>query len=195
MDMSSKDGLVGASARKVDVLTETGTNGTIITYDGFTPIIHDSVFVAHGAVILGDVQIGKDSSIWYNVVIRGDVHWIRIGERTNIQDLSMLHTTYKKHPLSIGNDVTVGHCAMLHGCTIEDFVLVGMHATVLDKAVVRKYSMIAAGSVVKEGFEVPEGTLVAGVPARVVRELNDAERQKLEQSAQNYINYVASYRG
>ncbi|MDZ4746523.1 MAG: gamma carbonic anhydrase family protein [bacterium] len=170
-------------------------NGTILEYGGFTPLIHESVFVAHGAVILGDVQIGKDSSVWFNTVIRGDVHWIRIGERTNIQDLTMLHTTHKKHPLSIGNDVTVGHCAMLHGCTINDFALIGMHATVLDKAVVEKYSMVAAGAVVLEGFTVPEGTLVAGVPARVVRELTDEDRTKLEQSAQNYINYVASYRG
>lgn len=177
------------------VRRESGVSGTIIEYGGVTPTIHESVFVAHGAVILGDVHIGKDSSVWFNTVIRGDVHWIRIGERTNIQDLSMLHTTYKKHPLSIGNDVTVGHCAMLHGCTINDFVLIGMQATVLDKAVIGRYSMVAAGAVVKEGFEVPEGTLVAGVPARVVRELNDEERRKLEQSSQNYINYVASYRG
>jgi gamma-carbonic anhydrase len=165
-------------------IKEDGRNGTIIEYAGFVPILHESVFVAHGAVILGDVQIGRDSSVWYNVVIRGDVHWIRIGERTNVQDLAMLHTTHKKHPLSIGNDVTIGH---------HD-VLVGMQATVLDRAVVRHHSMIAAGSVVLEGFEVPEGTLVAGVPAKVVRELTEAERAKLEQSSQNYINYVASYR-
>lgn len=175
-------------------IRETGKNGTIIEYGGFVPMLHESVFVAHGAVILGDVQIGRDASVWYNVVIRGDVHWIRIGERTNVQDLAMLHTTHKKHPLSIGNDVTIGHHAMLHGCTIEDFVLVGMNATVLDRAVVCHHSMIAAGSVVREGFEVPEGTLVAGVPAKVVRELTDDERAKLEQSSQNYINYVASYR-
>lgn len=175
-------------------IKETGSNGTIIQYGGIIPTLHESVFVAHGAVILGDVHIGADSSIWYNAVIRGDVHWIRIGERTNVQDLAMLHTTHQKHPLSIGNDVTIGHHAMLHGCTVEDFVLVGMQATILDRAVVRHHSMIAAGSVVLEGFEVPEGTLVAGVPAKIIRDLTIDERAKLEQSSQNYINYVATYR-
>lgn len=178
----------------MQAVKETGRNGTIIEYGGIVPTIHESVFIAHGAVILGDVHVGRDSSIWYNVVIRGDVHWIRIGERTNIQDLAMLHCTYKKHPLSIGNDVTIGHQAMLHGCTVEDAVLIGMHATVLDRAVVEHHSMVAAGSVVREGFTVPSGTLVAGVPAKVVRELRDDEVAKLEQSAQNYINYVTEYR-
>jgi len=167
--------------------------GLIITYGGITPTLHPSVFIAQGAVVLGDVEIGEHSSVWFNSVIRGDVHEIRIGRRTNIQDLSMLHTTYNKHPLHIGNDVTVGHHAMLHGCTIEDLVLVGMQATILDRAVVRKHSIVAAGAVVREGFEVPEGTLVAGVPAKVVRELTEKEHEKLVQSAQNYIDYVASY--
>ena len=106
----------------------------------------------------------------------------------------MCHVTYNKHALHIGNDVTIGHSAMLHGCTIEDAVLIGMQATVLDGARVRRHSMVAAGAVVREGFEVPEGTLVAGVPAKVVRELTEAEHAKLYQSAQNYIDYVASYR-
>lgn len=175
-------------------MTETGQSGRIITYNGHTPDIHPSVFHCHGSIILGDVTIGKDSSVWYNVVIRGDVHWIRIGERTNIQDLTMLHCTYQKHPLSIGDNVTVGHSAVLHGCTIEDHVLIGMGAKVLDRAVVRRYSMVAAGTVVREGFEVPEGTLVAGVPGKVVRDLTTTERSFLEQSAQNYVNYVAMYR-
>lgn len=166
----------------------------IIAYQGISPEIDETVFIAAGAIILGDVKIGKDSSVWYNCVIRGDVHRIRIGERTNIQDLSMLHCTYNTHPLTIGNGVTVGHKAMLHGCTVEDFALIGMNATVLDAAVIGHHSMVAAGAVVREGFTVPPGTLVAGVPARVVRELTHAEQQKLEQSAQNYINYVATYR-
>lgn len=167
----------------------------LIPYGGIAPSLHPSVYVAEGAIILGDVEIGEDSSVWFNTVIRGDVHEIRIGKRTNIQDLSMLHTTFNKYPLHIGDNVTVGHMAMLHGCTIGDYTLIGMHATVLDRAIVRPYSMIAAGAVVREGFEVPEGTLVAGVPAKVVRELTDVDRAKLEQSAQNYIDYVASYRG
>jgi carbonic anhydrase/acetyltransferase-like protein (isoleucine patch superfamily) len=167
----------------------------LIPYGTISPLLHPSVYVAEGAIILGDVEIGEDSSVWFNTVIRGDVHEIRIGKRTNIQDLSMVHTTFNKYPTHIGDNVTVGHMAMLHGCTIGDFSLIGMHATVLDRAIVRPYSMVAAGAVVREGFEVPEGTLVAGVPAKVVRELTDAEREKLVQSAQNYIDYVASYRG
>ncbi len=167
----------------------------IIEYGGITPVLHESVFVANGAKIIGDVVIGKDSTVWYNCVIRGDVHEIRIGDRTNIQDLSMLHTTFNKHPLYIGNNVTVGHMAMLHGCTIHDTVLIGMQSTILDRAVINPYSMIAAGAVVLEGMVVPEGTLVAGVPAKVVRELTQAERDKLDQSAQNYVDYVASYKG
>lgn len=166
----------------------------ILPYADRTPVLHESVYLAHGAVILGDVEIGEDSSVWFNCVLRGDVHEIRVGRRTNIQDLTMCHVTYNKHALHIGNDVTIGHSAMLHGCTIEDAVLIGMQATVLDGARVRRHSMVAAGAVVREGFEVPEGTLVAGVPAKVVRELTEAEHAKLYQSAQNYIDYVASYR-
>ena len=166
----------------------------VLGYAGIVPTIDPTVFIARNAIVLGDVQIGRDSSVWFNTVIRGDVHEIRIGERTNVQDLTMCHVTINKHPLHIGNNVTIGHSAMLHGCTIEDTVLVGMQATILDGARVRAFSMVAAGSVVKENFEVPEGTLVAGVPAKVVRELNENERAKLVQSAQNYIDYVASYR-
>jgi carbonic anhydrase/acetyltransferase-like protein (isoleucine patch superfamily) len=166
----------------------------IIPYADIMPTVDETVFVAHGAVILGDVHIGKDSSVWFNVVIRGDVHQIRIGERTNVQDLSMLHVTCNKHPLTIGNGVTIGHCVMLHGCTVEDYCLIGMNATILDGAVIGHHSMVAAGAVVREGFVVPPRTLVAGVPAKIVRELSDAECEKLEQSAQNYIDYVASYR-
>lgn len=166
----------------------------IIPYADIVPTIDESVFIADGAVILGDVHIGKDSSVWFNVVIRGDVHQIRIGERTNVQDLSMLHVTYNKHPLSIGDGVTIGHCVMLHGCTVEDYALVGMNATILDGAVIGHHSMVAAGAVVREGYVVPPRTLVAGVPAKIVRELSDAECAKLEQSAQNYIDYVSSYR-
>lgn len=166
----------------------------IIEYAGIAPQLHETVFVADGAVILGDVHVGKDSSIWFNTVIRGDVHEIRIGERTNIQDLSMLHVKYNTNPLIIGNGVTIGHCVMLHGCTIEDFALIGMNATILDGAIIGHHSMVAAGAVVREGFVVPPRTLVAGVPAKIIRELSDDECTHLEQSAQNYIDYVASYR-
>jgi carbonic anhydrase/acetyltransferase-like protein (isoleucine patch superfamily) len=175
-----------------DPMVESRDN--VLPYAGVVPTIHESVFVARGAVIVGDVHIGKDSTVWFNVVMRGDVHQIRIGERTNVQDLAMLHVTINKHPLNIGNGVTIGHHAMLHGCTIDDYVLVGMNATVLDGAHVEHHAMIAAGSVVRPGFVVPSRTLVAGVPAKVVRSLTDDEVAFLEQSAQNYIDYAASYR-
>mgnify|MGYP001275295806 CR=1 FL=1 len=173
---------------------ETGMNASILTYNGITPKIHESVFLTEGVRIIGDVEICEDSSVWYNSVIRGDVHFIRIGKRTNVQDLSMLHVTHNKYPLIIGNDVTIGHSAVLHGTTVGNYVLIGMGARVLDRSVIGNYSLVAAGAVVREGFEVPEGTLVAGVPAKIIRELTAEERTKLEESAANYIRYSAEYR-
>jgi carbonic anhydrase/acetyltransferase-like protein (isoleucine patch superfamily) len=173
---------------------ETGNNASIITYKGMTPKIHSSVFLCEGVKIIGDVEIGENSSVWYNTVIRGDVHYVKIGMNTNIQDLSMLHVTNGKFPLNIGNNVTVGHSVSLHGTTIHDKCLLGIGCIVLDGSVVNSYSLVAAGSLVREGFVVPEGTLVAGVPARVVRELTDEERAKLEKGALNYMHYVEDYR-
>ncbi|MBL7999307.1 MAG: gamma carbonic anhydrase family protein [Candidatus Kapabacteria bacterium] len=167
---------------------------TVLPFKGVHPEIHPSVFLAHGAVILGDVVLGKDSSVWFNAVIRGDVHWIRIGNRTNVQDLAMLHVTHKKNPLTIGDNVTIGHSAVLHGCTIEDNVLIGMNATVMDRAVIKHHTLVAAGALVLENFDPPPNVLIAGVPAKVVRELRDEECRMIEQSAQNYVNYVAEYR-
>lgn len=167
---------------------------SVLAFQGILPSIHPSVFLAEGVRIVGDVEIGQDCSVWFNTVVRGDVNSIRIGERTNIQDLCMLHVTYKKHALHIGSNVTVGHSAVLHGATIGDYTLIGMGAKVLDRCVVGSYSLVAAGSVLREGFHVPEGVLVAGVPARIVRELTDEERAMIARSAQNYIDYVAMYR-
>jgi carbonic anhydrase/acetyltransferase-like protein (isoleucine patch superfamily) len=166
----------------------------IIPYKGIKPRIHSSVFVAEGAQIIGDVEIGADSSVWFNTVIRGDVHYIRIGERTNIQDNCVLHVTHDTYPLLIGSDVTVGHGAILHAATIKDRCLIGMGAKVLDDATVGPYAFVAAGSLVLEHFDVPEGALVAGVPARLKRMLSDEERQQIVQSAQNYVGYVKAYR-
>lgn len=167
---------------------------SIITYKGITPTIDPSVFIAEGAHIIGDVVIGKDSSVWFNVVIRGDVNFIRIGDRTNIQDNTVVHVTNKKFPTHIGSNVTIGHGAIIHACTIEDYTLIGMGAVILDDATIGKYSLVAAGAVVTMGMKVPEGVLVAGVPAKVVRPLSDDERKFLEKSAQNYVDYVATYR-
>ncbi len=166
----------------------------IIPYRGITPKIHPSVFIAEGAQIIGDVEIGAESSVWFNTVIRGDVHYIRIGERTNIQDNCVLHVTHNTYPLVIGSDVTVGHGAILHAAIIKDRCLIGMGAKVLDDATVGPYAFVAAGSLVLEHFEVPEGALVAGVPARVKRMLSEEEKQQIVQSAHNFVGYVKTYR-
>ncbi|MFA6542021.1 MAG: gamma carbonic anhydrase family protein [Bacteroidota bacterium] len=166
----------------------------IIPYKGITPKLHPTVFVADGAKIIGDVVIGADSSVWFNAVVRGDVNFIRIGERTNIQDNTVIHVTSKKFPTHIGSNVTVGHSAVIHACTINDYCLIGMGAVVLDDATVGPYSLVAAGAVVTMGAVIPEGMLAAGIPAKVIRKLTDEELQSLKQSAQNYVDYVESYR-
>jgi carbonic anhydrase/acetyltransferase-like protein (isoleucine patch superfamily) len=165
----------------------------IIPYKDRIPKLHASVFVADGAKIIGDVEIGEHSGIWFNTVIRGDVNFIRIGSRTNIQDNSVLHVTTKTAPLNIGSNVTIGHSAVLHGCTIADCCLIGMGAIVLDRAHIHQNSMVAAGAIVLEGFDVPEGMLVAGIPAKVKRTLTEEERQFILQSAANYVGYVQAY--
>ncbi len=166
----------------------------IISYRGKTPQIDPSVFIAEGAQIIGDVILEEDCSVWFNAVIRGDVNSVRIGKRTNIQDGCLLHVTHQKYPLVIGSNVTIGHGAIVHGAVIQDYCLIGMGARVLDDAHVGPYALVAAGSVVLEHFVVPEGSLVAGVPAKVLRSLRKEERERLTQSAQNYINYVKTYR-
>ncbi len=154
------------------------------------PNLHSSVFLASGVKIIGDVEIMENSSVWYNTVIRGDVHYIRIGMFTNIQDCSMLHVTNGRYPLNIGNKVTVGHSVTLHGCTIKDFCLIGMGSVVLDGAVMQEKSMVAAGAVVKPNFIVPSGTLAAGVPAKIVRDLSHEEIEDFEKSALRYKKYT-----
>lgn len=173
---------------------ETGKNGSIITFNGMTPRIDESAFLCEGVKIIGDVVIGKDVSIWYNTVVRGDVDYIEIGEGTNVQDLSMLHVTNNKYPLVIGKYVSIGHSVSLHGCHIGDHTLIGIGATVLDDAVVSPYSLVAAGALVKEHFVVPEGTLVAGVPAKVVKELDEKAIKMVVDNAYHYINYIKDFR-
>ena len=158
------------------------------------PRIPDSCFIAPGAVVLGQVTLGEQVNIWFNCTIRGDVHWIEIGEQTNVQDNSVLHVTHDTHPLRIGNRVTCGHAVRLHGCTIEDETLIGIGAVVLDGAVVRSGAMVAAGAVVPPGMEVPSGVLVAGVPAKVIRELRPAERADIPESARRYVAYAKAMR-
>ena len=165
------------------------------------PSIGEKTWIASSADVIGDVSIGADCSIWFGCVVRGDVHYITIGDRTNIQDLSMVHVTHHKkedrsdgHPTIIGNDVTVGHRVMLHGCTIEDACLIGMSATILDGAVIGKESIVGAGSLVTKNKVFPPRSLIMGSPAKLVKELNDEEVKELYASASRYVKFKEDYR-
>ncbi len=166
----------------------------IVAYDGKTPRIAASVFVAPGSVVAGDVEIGEDSSVWFQTVIRGDVNWVRIGARTNVQDHSVVHVTSRTHPTVIGDDVTIGHRAVLHGCTVNDRCLIGIGAIVLDGAVVGPDAMVGAGALVPPGMIVPPGKLVLGAPAKVKRDLTADEIAFFRTSAANYVGTAARYR-
>lgn len=159
----------------------------ILPYKGISPQIHSSAFIAPSASIIGDVQIGEDSNIWYNCVLRGDVNDIRIGKRTNIQDGTVIHVTTDFQGTHVGDDVTVGHLAILHACTIEDFGFVGMQACVMDGAVVESHGMLAAGALLTPNKRVPTGELWAGSPAKYMRDLTDKERAYLKWSAPHYV--------
>ncbi len=157
------------------------------------PQLHKSVFVAENAVIIGSVEIGKDSSVWYGCVLRGDVNYIKIGERTNIQDMTMIHVSRRDHPTIIDNEVTVGHNATLHGCHVESNTLIGIGAIVLDGARIGRYSLVAAGSLVTPGTVIPERSLVMGSPARVKREMTDEEVADLERFWKGYVELSGLY--
>lgn len=164
------------------------------------PQIGKKVFIAQSADIIGDVSIGEDSSIWFGVVIRGDVHHIKIGKRVSVQDLSMVHVThYTKDdksdgsPTIIEDDVTIGHKVMLHGCTIKKASLIGMSATILDDAVIGEESIVGASSLVTKGKKFPPRSLILGNPARVVRALSDEEVASLYKSAENYVKFKDLY--
>lgn len=171
----------------------------IRAYRDKTPRLGAGVYVDPAAVVIGDVELGDDVSIWPFVVVRGDVNYIRIGARTNIQDGSVLHVTHDGpytpggFPLTIGSDVTVGHGAILHACTVDDACLIGMHATVLDGVRVCRHSMIGAGAMVSPGKIVGEGELWLGNPARCVRKLTDAQIEQLYYSARHYVRLKNDY--
>lgn len=157
---------------------------------GKTPVFGKNCWMAENAVVVGDVAMGDECSIWYNAVIRGDVHYIKIGSRVNIQDGAVVHCTYQKSPTSIGNNVSIGHNAIVHGCTIKDNVLIGMGAIVMDDCIVESGSIVAAGAVVTQGTHIKEGSLYAGVPAKFIKEVSQELRQgEIERIAQNYIKY------
>lgn len=159
---------------------------------GKSPSWDKNCFLAENATIVGDVSMGKDCSVWFNAVLRGDVHYIKMGDQVNIQDGAVVHGTYQKHPTNIGNKVSIGHNALVHGCTIHDQVLVGMGATVMDNCVIHSNSIIAAGAVVLENTVVASGCIYAGVPAKKVKELNEEQTARLiEGISNNYVKYAS----
>lgn len=163
------------------------------TFQGFTPAIPTSCFIEETGIVIGDVIMGEDCSVWFHAVIRGDVNYIRIGNRTNVQDLCMLHVTHDTHPLIVGNDVTVGHKVVLHGCTIKDRVLVGMGAIIMDGAVIGEDSVVGAGALVTEDTIVPPKSLILGAPAKVKRPVTEKELAWIRESAENYVTYARQY--
>ena len=164
------------------------------SFKGVQPVIDPSVYVAPGAFIIGDVLIGPESSIWFGTVVRADVHYIRIGAQTNIQDQCVLHVTGGTYPLQLGDRITVGHRAIIHGCTVEDGCLIGMGAVLLDGCHVGAEAIVAAGSVVAEGSHIPPRTLAMGVPAEPLREVNEKELARARYSASHYIELAEIYR-
>jgi carbonic anhydrase/acetyltransferase-like protein (isoleucine patch superfamily) len=166
---------------------------SILTYQGLTPTIPTSVFIGDGARITGDVTFGERCSVWFNAVVRGDVHWIRIGEETNIQDGTIIHGTYKKHATTIGNRVSIGHLAMIHGCTIEDGCLIGMGAILMDGVVVGENSLVAAGALLSPGTIIPPRSLVIGRPGKVVRPLKQEEIDAFNDTTLRYLEYAKGY--
>ena len=158
-------------------------------YRSVLPTVHPSAFIDTSAQVIGDVHVGADSSIWMNVVVRGDVNYIRIGDRSNIQDLTCVHVMRERHPTIIGNDVTVGHSAVVHGCTIEDRCLIGMGAVLLNGCRIGTGSIVAAGALVLEGMVVPPGSMVMGLPGKVRRALTPEEDASIKWYADNYVRY------
>ena len=167
----------------------------IKTLNGNTPKIGNNCFLAETATLIGEVEIGDDCSIWYSAVLRGDVHYIKVGNNTNIQDNATVHATYKKSPTNIGSNVTIAHGAIIHGCTIKDNVMVGMNAVVLDDAVVESNSIIAAGSVVTKGTIVGSGTVYAGIPAKKIKDISsDLLEGEINRIAKSYAMYASWYK-
>jgi carbonic anhydrase/acetyltransferase-like protein (isoleucine patch superfamily) len=167
----------------------------IKSVNGKTPSYANDCFIADNATIVGDVTIGKQCSIWFNAVVRGDVHFIKMGDKVNIQDGAIVHCTYQKHPTIIGNNVSVGHNAIVHGCTIHDNVLVGMGAIIMDNCVIESNAIIAAGAVVTQNTVVESGTIYAGIPAKKVKDINQSDfAGEIERISNNYVMYSSWYK-
>ena len=162
-------------------------------YRGVLPRVHQSAFIDDSAQVIGDVEVGEESSIWMCAVVRGDVHSIRIGNRTNVQDGTIVHAMTGTHPTSIGDNVTIGHAAVIHGCTIEQQCLIGMGAILLNGAHIGAHSIVAAGTLIVEHMKVPPRSLVMGSPGKVKRLLTQAEIADIQQYADHYVSYRLGY--
>ena len=165
----------------------------IRSFGNKTPSLGEGCFVAETAVVIGDVEVGPRSSVWYGVVLRGDVHHIRIGEEVSVQDNTVVHVTSGQNPTIVGNRVTIGHSVVLHGCTVGDECLIGMGAVIMDRAVIGKNCVVGAGALVTPGTEIPEGHLALGSPAKVSRPLTDDELHWVSSSAKHYVDLAARY--
>jgi len=166
----------------------------IAPFGDHSPVIDPTAYVPDAAVVIGDVVIGPESSLWFHTVVRGDMHPIRIGARSNVQDNATIHVVGGRYGTVLGDDVTVGHNAVLHGCTVDDGVLIGMAAVVLDAVVVGAGSLVGAGALVTPGTVIPPRSLVLGSPAKRVREVNEAERERVRTAAANYVELARRYR-
>lgn len=167
----------------------------IKTINGKTPQIGNDCFIAENATIVGEVSMGDECSIWFNAVLRGDVHFIKMGNKVNVQDGAVVHCTYQKSPTTIGNNVSIGHNAIVHGCTIKDNVLVGMGSIIMDDCIVESNCIIAAGAVVTKGTHVPEGSVFAGLPAKKIKDISLALRSgEIDRIAENYVKYSSWFK-
>ena len=163
---------------------------TILSVNNKSPQIPSDCFIAENATIVGEVTMGKQCSVWFNAVVRGDVHYIKMGDKVNVQDGAVIHCTYQKYPTSIGNNVSIGHNAIVHGCTIHDNVLIGMGSIVMDNCVIHSNSIIAAGAVVTQNTIVESGSIYAGVPAKKIKDISPELTQgEIDRIAENYVKY------
>ncbi|MCA6423548.1 MAG: gamma carbonic anhydrase family protein [Flavobacterium sp.] len=167
----------------------------IKSVNGKSPQIPLDCFIAENATIVGDVVLGQFCSVWFNAVIRGDVHYIKIGDKVNIQDGAIIHCTYQKHPTEIGNNVSIGHNAIVHGCIVHDNVLIGMGAIVMDNCIIESNSIIAAGAVVTQNTVVESGTIYAGIPAKKIKNINESDfAGEIERISNNYVMYSSWFK-
>lgn len=163
--------------------------------NGKSPQIGEDCFIAENATIVGEVSMGNQCSIWFNAVLRGDVHFIKMGDKVNVQDGAVIHCTYKKSPTTIGNNVSIGHNAIVHGCTVHDNVLIGMGAIIMDDCIVESNSIIAAGAVVTKGTRVPSGSIFAGMPAKKLKDVSkELSSGEIDRIANNYVKYSSWFK-